>query len=78
MTEMTEKRHVISNLKICWLGFNAKFSKFTIQGSSDVKFPVCLEGIVHSHKQFSSYELEVRHIAECLTHHLLTAAAGSK
>jgi len=57
------------------LSFNAKFSEFKIQdivGSCDVKFPICLEGLAYSHGQFSSYKPEVRHITECLTHHLLT------
>jgi transcription initiation factor TFIID TATA-box-binding protein len=57
------------------LGFDAKFSEFKIQnivGSCDVKFPIRLEGLAYSHGQFSSYEPEVRHITECLTHHLLT------
>ena len=45
------------------LGFDVKFSKLKIQnivGSCDVKFPIRLEGLVHSHGQFSSYEPEVR------------------
>ena len=45
------------------LGFDAKFSEFKIQnivGSCDVKFPICLEDLVYSHGQFSSYEPEVR------------------
>jgi transcription initiation factor TFIID TATA-box-binding protein len=58
------------------LGFDAKFSEFKIQnivGSCDVKFPIRLEGLAYSHGQFSSYEPEVRHIAECPTQHLLTS-----
>jgi hypothetical protein len=54
------------------LTFNAKLSKFTFQGSSNVNFPIRLEGLAYSHGQFSSYKPEVRHIPECLTHHLLT------
>jgi len=57
------------------LGFDAKFSEFKIQnivGSCDVKFPIRLEGLAYSHGQFSSYEPEVRHIARCHTHRLLT------
>ncbi len=44
------------------LGFDTKFSGFKIQnivGSCDVKFPICLEGLAYSHRQFSSYEPEV-------------------
>lgn len=49
------------------LGFDAKFSEFKIQnivGSCDVKFPIRLEGLAYSHGQFSSYEPEVRHVAD--------------
>jgi transcription initiation factor TFIID TATA-box-binding protein len=56
------------------LGFDAKFSEFKMQnivGSCDVKFPIRLEGLAYSHGQFSSYEPEVRHIAEWLANHLL-------
>jgi TATA-box binding protein (TBP) (component of TFIID and TFIIIB) len=35
-----------------------------IVGSCDVKFPIHLEGLAYSHRQFSSYEPEVPHIAE--------------
>jgi transcription initiation factor TFIID TATA-box-binding protein len=41
------------------LTFNAKLSKFTFQGSSNVKFPIHLEGLSYSHRQFSSYNPEV-------------------
>lgn len=44
------------------LGFPAKFTEFKIQnmvGSCDVKFPIRLEGLVHKHSQFSSYEPEL-------------------
>ncbi len=45
------------------LSFDTKFSGFKIQnivGSCDVKFPIHLEGLAYSHRQFSSYEPEVR------------------
>lgn len=45
------------------LGFDAKFSEFKIQnivGSTDVKFPIRLEGLAYAHGAFSSYEPEVR------------------
>ncbi|KAL1923147.1 uncharacterized protein VTP21DRAFT_9523 [Calcarisporiella thermophila] len=44
------------------LGFNAKFTDFKIQnivGSTDVKFPIRLEGLAYSHGHFSSYEPEL-------------------
>jgi len=45
------------------LGFpNAKFTDFRIQnivGSTDVKFPVRLEGLASEHEDFSSYEPEL-------------------
>ncbi|KAK3222137.1 hypothetical protein Dsin_009162 [Dipteronia sinensis] len=44
------------------VGFPVKFQDFKIQnivGCCDVKFPVRLEGISHSHFAFSNYEPEV-------------------
>lgn len=44
------------------LGFNAKFTEFTVQnmvGSCDVKFPIQLEGLCVTHGQFSTYEPEL-------------------
>ncbi|KAB0379757.1 hypothetical protein FD755_007541 [Muntiacus reevesi] len=44
------------------LGFPAKFLDFKIQnmvGSCDVKFPIRLEALVLSHRQFASYEPEL-------------------
>lgn len=44
------------------LGFNVKFSEFKIQnivGSSDVKFPIRLEGLASDHAKFCSYEPEM-------------------
>eukprot|EP00088_Acartia_fossae_P070751 TRINITY_DN9556_c0_g1_i1.p1 TRINITY_DN9556_c0_g1~~TRINITY_DN9556_c0_g1_i1.p1 ORF type:complete len:324 (+),score=86.30 TRINITY_DN9556_c0_g1_i1:53-1024(+) len=44
------------------LGFQTKFKDFKIQnmvGSSDVKFPIRLEGLVLTHSQFASYEPEL-------------------
>ncbi|KXN70762.1 TBP-domain-containing protein [Conidiobolus coronatus NRRL 28638] len=44
------------------LGFQAKFTDFKIQnivGSSDVKFPIRLEGLAYSHGHFCSYEPEL-------------------
>ncbi|KAF2642539.1 TBP-domain-containing protein [Massarina eburnea CBS 473.64] len=44
------------------LGFNAKFSDFKIQnivGSTDIKFPIRLEGLASHHHTFSSYEPEL-------------------
>lgn len=44
------------------LGFNARFTDFKIQnivGSTDVKFPVRLEGLASKHHNFSSYEPEL-------------------
>ena len=44
------------------LGFESKFSECKIQnimGSCDVKFPICLEGLTYSHRQFSNYEPKV-------------------
>lgn len=44
------------------LGFNAKFTDFKIQnivGSSDIKFPIRLEGLASRHHNFSSYEPEL-------------------
>ncbi len=44
------------------LSFDTKFSGFKIQnivGSCDVKFPIHLEDLAYSHRQFSSYESEV-------------------
>ncbi|XP_008837755.1 TATA box-binding protein-like protein 2 [Nannospalax galili] len=44
------------------LGFPARFLDFKIQnmvGSCDVKFPIRLEGLVLTHRQFSSYEPEL-------------------
>ncbi|NXA08427.1 TBPL2 protein, partial [Sapayoa aenigma] len=44
------------------LGFPAKFLDFKIQnmvGSCDVRFSIRLEGLVHTHQQFSSYEPEL-------------------
>ena len=41
------------------LGFDTKFSEFKTQnivGNCDVKFPIHLEGLAYSHRQFSSYE----------------------
>lgn len=49
------------------LSFDVKFFEFKMQnivGSCDVKFPIHLEGLAYSHRQFSSYEPEVPHIAE--------------
>jgi transcription initiation factor TFIID TATA-box-binding protein len=42
------------------LGFQAKFTDFKIQnivGSSDVKFPIRLEGLAYSHGHFCSVSL---------------------
>lgn len=44
------------------LGFNAKFTDFKIQnivGSTDIKFPIRLEGLASRHHNFSSYEPEL-------------------
>ncbi|PVH99025.1 TATA-box-binding protein [Periconia macrospinosa] len=44
------------------LGFNAKFAEFKIQnivGSTDIRFPIRLEGLASSHHTFSSYEPEL-------------------
>jgi transcription initiation factor TFIID TATA-box-binding protein len=44
------------------LGFPAKFTDFKIQnmvGSTDVKFPIRLEGLMHQHGKFASYEPEL-------------------
>ncbi|CAD6188242.1 unnamed protein product [Caenorhabditis auriculariae] len=44
------------------LGFNAKFTEFTVQnmvGSCDVRFPIQLEGLCLTHAQFSTYEPEL-------------------
>jgi len=44
------------------LGFNAKFTDFKIQnivGSTDIKFPIRLEGLASRHHHFSSYEPEL-------------------
>jgi len=44
------------------LGFDAQFKDFKIQnivGSTDVKFPVRLEGLAYSHSHSSSYEPEL-------------------
>jgi len=44
------------------LGFDAKFTEFKIQNivaSCDVKFPIRLEGLAHSHSNHSSYEPEL-------------------
>lgn len=44
------------------LGFDAKFSELKIQnivGSCDVMSSIRLQGLVYSHRQSSSYELEV-------------------
>ncbi|XP_069845841.1 TATA box-binding protein-like 2 [Dipodomys merriami] len=44
------------------LGFPARFLDFKIQnmvGSCDVRFPIRLEGLVLTHRQFSSYEPEL-------------------
>lgn len=44
------------------LGFPAKFTDFKIQnivGSTDVKFPIRLEGLAYGHGNFSSYEPEL-------------------
>ncbi|GAA6003919.1 hypothetical protein JCM10207_006467 [Rhodosporidiobolus poonsookiae] len=44
------------------LGFDTKFTDFKIQnivGSTDVKFPIRLEGLAFSHGHFSSYEPEL-------------------
>ncbi|KAL9048579.1 MAG: hypothetical protein Q9162_007645 [Coniocarpon cinnabarinum] len=44
------------------LGFNAKFTDFKIQnivGSTDIKFPIRLEGLAARHANFSSYEPEL-------------------
>ena len=45
------------------LGFDTKFSGFKIQniiGTCDVKFHIHLEGLAYNHRQFCSYEPEVR------------------
>ena len=44
------------------LGFNAKFTDFKIQnivGSTDIRFPIRLEGLAARHANFSSYEPEL-------------------
>jgi len=44
------------------LGFDAKFTEFTIQnivGSCDVKFPIRLEKLAYAHAHYSSYEPEL-------------------
>ncbi|KAI8821651.1 TATA-box-binding protein 2 [Fimicolochytrium jonesii] len=44
------------------LGFPAKFAEFKIQnivGSTDVKFPIRLEGLAMAHSAFCSYEPEL-------------------
>lgn len=44
------------------LGYQVKFSEFKIQnivGSSDVRFPIRLEGLAASHSKFCSYEPEM-------------------
>ena len=63
--KLEDDSHLASRKYACIvqkLGFKTKFSEFKIQnivGSCDVKFPICLEGLAYSHRQFSSYEPEV-------------------